>query len=157
MCYHYTILQRRCYYSTLSAIMQMILSISIFFIFDLKFGSIFVWQEEDLMLLFFPLRCYDPLAQPVEHLTFNQGVRSSNLRRVTSSPNGNCGRGGIGRRAGFRFRCPRAYEFKSLRPHHSEAWQTEYAGIAHLVERRLAKAEVAGSSPVSRSNKYGTS
>ena len=25
----------------------------------------------------------DPLAQSVEHLTFNQGVRSSNLRRVT--------------------------------------------------------------------------
>ena len=33
---------------------------------------------------------------------------------------------------------------------HSEA---PFAGIAHLVERRLAKAEVAGSSPVSRSNK----
>ena len=28
------------------------------------------------------------------------------------------------------------------------------AGIAHLVERRLAKAEVAGSSPVSRSTEY---
>ena len=27
---------------------------------------------------------YDPLAQSVEHLTFNQGVRSSNLRRVTN-------------------------------------------------------------------------
>ena len=27
-----------------------------------------------------------------------------------------------------------------------------FAGIAHLVERSLAKAEVAGSSPVSRSN-----
>ena len=26
---------------------------------------------------------HDPLAQPVEHLTFNQGVRSSNLRWVT--------------------------------------------------------------------------
>ena len=26
---------------------------------------------------------HDPLAQVVEHLTFNQGVRSSNLRRVT--------------------------------------------------------------------------
>ena len=26
---------------------------------------------------------YDPLAQPAEHLTFNQGVRSSNLRWVT--------------------------------------------------------------------------
>ena len=28
------------------------------------------------------------------------------------------------------------------------------AGVAHLVERRLAKAEVAGSSPVSRSTEY---
>ena len=27
---------------------------------------------------------YDPLAQPAEHLTFNQGVRSSNLRWITS-------------------------------------------------------------------------
>ena len=26
---------------------------------------------------------YDPLAQSVEHLTFNQGVRSSNLRWLT--------------------------------------------------------------------------
>ncbi len=29
-----------------------------------------------------------------------------------------------------------------------------FAGVAHLVERRLAKAEVAGSSPVSRSILY---
>ena len=29
------------------------------------------------------LKLYDSLAQSVEHLTFNQGVRSSNLRRVT--------------------------------------------------------------------------
>ena len=28
---------------------------------------------------------YDPLAQTVEHLTFNQGVRSSSLRWVTKS------------------------------------------------------------------------
>ena len=27
---------------------------------------------------------YDPLAQAVEHLTFNQGVRSSSLRWITS-------------------------------------------------------------------------
>ena len=33
----------------------------------------------------------------------------------------------------------------------SEELKSENAGIAHLVERRLAKAEVAGSSPVSRS------
>ena len=29
--------------------------------------------------------------------------------------------------------------------------QTKYAGVAHLVERHLAKVEVAGSSPVARS------
>ena len=69
---------------------------------------------------------FDPLAQSVEHLTFNQGVRSSNLRRVTTSSDGlldvrnrACGHGGIGRRVGFRFRCRKAYEFKSLCPHHS--------------------------------------
>ncbi len=31
-------------------------------------------------------RC-EPLAQPAEHLTFNQGVRSSNLRWLTMTPN----------------------------------------------------------------------
>ena len=29
---------------------------------------------------------YDPLAQVVEHLTFNQGVRSSSLRWITKTP-----------------------------------------------------------------------
>ena len=40
---------------------------------------------------------YDPLAQSVEHLTFNQGVRSSNLRWVTIwlTFQGPCGRGGM--------------------------------------------------------------
>ena len=32
----------------------------------------------------------DPLAQPVEHLTFNQGVRSSNLRWITKIPETPC-------------------------------------------------------------------
>ena len=50
----------------------------------------------------------DPLAQAVEHLTFNQGVRSSNLRRVTIFiPSLPCGYGEIGRHVGFRFQCPR--------------------------------------------------
>ena len=31
----------------------------------------------------YPSHRYDPLAQSAEHLTFNQGVRSSNLRWVT--------------------------------------------------------------------------
>ena len=42
---------------------------------------------------------HDSLAQLAEHLTFNQGVRSSNLRWVTISPIGMrvdlCGRGGM--------------------------------------------------------------
>ena len=32
----------------------------------------------------YPSQVYDPLAQSAEHLTFNQGVRSSNLRWVTN-------------------------------------------------------------------------
>ena len=37
---------------------------------------------------------YDPLAQPVEHLTFNQGVPSSNLGWITnkSDERGHLGR-----------------------------------------------------------------
>ena len=31
-----------------------------------------------------PAKYYDPLAQSAEHLTLNQGVRSSNLRWVTN-------------------------------------------------------------------------
>ena len=46
----------------------------------------------------------------------------------------------------------KAYGFKSLRPHQTFV---SIAGVAHLVERSLAKAEVAGSSPVSRSNYNG--
>ena len=33
----------------------------------------------------------DPLAQSVEHLTFNQGVRSSSLRWVTKKPSASLG------------------------------------------------------------------
>ena len=35
-------------------------------------------------LIIHPKKTYDSLAQSVEHLTFNQGVRSSNLRWVTN-------------------------------------------------------------------------
>ena len=97
----------------------------------------------------------DPLAQSVEHLTFNQGVRSSSLRRITIFRFIHAGvdlRAGVAELAdapdlgsGAR----KAYGFKSLRPHHTIAFLP--AGVAHLVERSLAKAEVAGSSPVSRS------
>ena len=65
--------------------------------------------------------CFDPLAQLVEHLTFNQVVRSSTLRRITifSSADADLCAGvaeladapdlGSGAR--------KAYGFKSLRPH----------------------------------------
>ena len=59
---------------------------------------------------------YGPLAQVVEHLTFNQVVRGSSPRWLTKirsrQPliffmNISCGYGGIGRRARFRFWCLR--------------------------------------------------
>ena len=100
----------------------------------------------------------DPLAQLVEHLTFNQVVRSSTLRRITNPffycrcfPV--CGCGGIGRRARFRFWCPKGVWVQVPSPA-PNLCSGVIAGVAHLVERSLAKAEVAGSSPVSRSNFY---
>ena len=46
-------------------------------------------------------RC-DPLAQSVEHLTFNQGVPSSSLGWITIFLSKICGCGGIGRRTRLR-------------------------------------------------------
>ena len=63
---------------------------------------------------------YDPLAQLAEHLTFNQGVWSSNLQWVIPIclPKRGCVRTWRnGRRARLRIWCPRAYEFESHRPH----------------------------------------
>ena len=48
-------------------------------------------------------QAHDPLAQVVEHLTFNQGVRSSNLRWVTMGYNLRAWRNG--RRARLRIWC----------------------------------------------------
>ena len=47
-----------------------------------------------------------PLAQPVEHLTFNQGVRDSSSLRDTTLNYGICLDGGIGRRVGLKIQCP---------------------------------------------------
>ena len=101
-----------------------------------------------------PASFFDPLAQLVEHLTFNQVVRSSTLRRITifffCRCRSVCGCGGIGRRARFRFWCPKGVWVQVPSPAPKQT--TDFpAGVAHLVERSLAKAEVAGSSPVSRS------
>ena len=71
-----------------------------------------------------PASFFDPLAQLVEHLTFNQVVRSSTLRRITifSSADADLCAGvaeladapdlGSGAR--------KAYGFKSLRPHQNK-------------------------------------
>ncbi len=61
----------------------------------------------------------DPLAQSVEHLTFNQGVRSSNLRRVTIFvfKAKNAGVAELADASDLGSGAAQAYEFKSLRPH----------------------------------------
>ena len=66
---------------------------------------------------------YDGLTTRLMHATINKAheVEQSSYPPLPQSGNPHwdsfCGRGGIGRRAGFRFRCRKAYEFKSLRPH----------------------------------------
>ena len=50
-----------------------------------KFKAFFyLTRKRNNDIIFSVTANYDPLAQPVEHLTFNQGVRSSNLRWVTT-------------------------------------------------------------------------
>ena len=60
-----------------------------------------------------PSHYHDPLAQSVEHLTFNQGVPRSSRGWITT-----CGSGGIGRRTRLRIWRFTAWGFKSLLPHH---------------------------------------
>jgi hypothetical protein len=57
----------------------------------------------------------DPVAQLAEHLTFNQRVRSSSLRWVTSLFLR--GRGGMADAPDLGSGVPGTYEFESLRPH----------------------------------------
>ena len=64
-----------------------------------------------------PSQC-DPVAQLVEHLTFNQRVRSSSLRWVTSFSRG---RGGMADAPDLGSGVPGTYEFESLRPHQRTA------------------------------------
>ncbi len=55
----------------------------------------------------------DLLAQPVEHLTFNQGAAGSNPARVSIKGEG----GGTGRRAGLRIQWVKPCGFKSHLSH----------------------------------------
>ena len=67
-----------------------------------------------------------------------------------------CGCGVIGSHARLRIWCREAWGFESLHPHYykiSKQLEIFFAKIAQLVERNLAKVEVAGSSPVFRSKK----
>ena len=100
---------------------------------------------------------YDPLAQLAEHLTFNQGVWSSNLQWVTPiclSKRVVCGRGGmadapdLGSGVLGRMSSSLIVRTVFLR---TQANNVEHAVVAQLVERHLAKVEVAGPSPVYRS------
>ena len=50
---------------------------------------------------------YDPLAQSVEHLTFNQGVRSSNLRWITKEKPWSRCVSTVSRLFSFLFQCSR--------------------------------------------------
>ena len=53
----------------------------------LNFFTQNTWQSRSNNILYLSIEkaqlIFDPLAQSVEHLTFNQGVRSSNLRWIT--------------------------------------------------------------------------
>ena len=92
---------------------------------------------------------FDPLAQSVEHLTFNQGVRSSNLRWVTIwlTFQGPCGRGGMADAPDLGSGADRRKSSSLfVRIHPSPS-----AVVAQLVERHLAKVEVASPSLVYRS------
>ena len=101
---------------------------------------------------------YDPLAQLAEHLTFNQGVWSSNLQWVTPiclPQRVVCGRGGmadapdLGSGVFGRMSSSLIVRTVFLKKHPSK--YVEHAVVAQLVERHLAKVEVAGPSPVYRS------
>ena len=99
---------------------------------------------------------YDPLAQLAEHLTFNQGVWSSNLQWVIPiclPKRVVCGRGGmadapdLGSGVSGRMSSSLIVRTVSFAPQR----YVEHAVVAQLVERHLAKVEVAGPSPVYRS------
>ena len=89
---------------------------------------------------------YVPLAQLVEHLTFNQGVRDSSSLRDTT-----CLGGGIGRHVGLKIPCPlKACRFDSGPRYHLYIF---IGAIAQLGERLFCTQEVSGSIPLSSTNK----
>ena len=97
-----------------------------------------------------PIGRHDPLAQLAEHLTFNQGVPRSSRGWVTSfQPSGTRGRGGMADAPDLGSGAPGRKSsslFVRTTPH-----RDTYAVVAQLVERNLAKVEVASPSLVYRS------
>ena len=96
---------------------------------------------------------YGPLAQSVEHLTFNQVVPRSIRGWITIS-NLICDRGGIGRRARLRIwylRCGSSSLFGRTTTALDEFRADFLCGSGSVVERCLAKANVASSNLVFRS------
>ncbi len=88
---------------------------------------------------------HDPLAQLAEHLTFNQGVWSSNLQWVTSHlPLVHAGVAELADAPDLGSGVPDVRVRVSSSAH-------SYAVVAQLVERHLAKVEVASPSLVYRS------
>ena|GEM_PF-4125713 len=99
-----------------------------------------------------PIGRHDPLAQLAEHLTFNQGVPRSSRGWVTSfQPSGKRGRGGMADAPDLGSGAPGRKSsslFVRTTPH-----RDTYAVVAQLVERNLAKVEVASPSLVYRSTR----
>ena len=95
-----------------------------------------------------PSHINDSLAQSVEHLTFNQGVRSSNLRWIT---NLTCDRGGTGRRASLRswyHRCvSSSLSGRTICFPPDSCTLKKYAPLAQLVEQLTLNQWVPGSNP----------
>ena len=94
---------------------------------------------------------HDPLAQSVEHLTFNQGVWSSILQWVTPLPSEqlvSCGRGGMADAPDLG---SGAYGVRVQVSSSARIPEARYAVVAQLVECHLAKVDVAGPNPVYRS------
>ena len=74
---------------------------------------------------------YDPLAQSVEHLTFNQGVVGSSPTWVTIFISSRAWRNG--RRGRLRICCRKVWRFKSSRPHHFISNSKGQQAFMHLL------------------------
>ena len=84
---------------------------------------------------------------------FGRPVKA-NERRWQKKQMTMCGRGGIGRRAGFRYQWRKSWGFESLRPHHLTA-RIFAASAAQVQGDRVTSNRVTPSVPVFRWGRYG--